>query len=92
VNNRAFYGLGIGTTPLDAHLVQNNVLPIVEPEPVLGERRRIALPSVAVDVPKGQTLYLIASGISDTFAVMGSRTPGAVLIEDTVVHLPVVGR
>ena len=92
INNRAFYGLGIGTTPLDAHLVQGNVLPIDEPDPVLGEHRRIALPSVAVDVPAGQTLYVIATGLSDAFAAMGSRTPGAVLIEDTVAHLPVVGR
>ncbi|MGH3306653.1 MAG: alpha/beta fold hydrolase, partial [Nocardioides sp.] len=31
VNNRAFYGLAVGTSPADAHLVQNNVLPINEP-------------------------------------------------------------
>ncbi len=92
VNNRAFYGLAIGTTPADAHLIQNNVLPFNELEPVVGEERRITLPSVAVDVPEGQTLYVIASAASDTFVGMGSRTPGAVLIEDTVVHLPVVGR
>ena len=92
VNNRAFYGLAVGTTPLDAHLVQNNVLPINEPEPVLGERRRITLPSVAVDVPAGQTLYVIATAISDTFVGMGSRTPGAVILQDTVAHLPVVTR
>ena len=92
VNNRAFYGLAVGTTPLDAHLVQNNVLPLNTLEPVLAEPRRISLPSVAVDVPEGQSLYVIATPISDTFVGMGSRTPGAVLLEDTVVHLPVVGR
>lgn len=92
VQNRAFYGLAVGRTPLDAHLVQNNVLPINEPTPVLGEKRRVALPSVAVDVPKGQNLYLMVTPISDTFLVMGSRLPGAVSIADTVVHLPVVGR
>ena len=53
VNNRAFYGLAVGTTPADAHLVQNNVLPLNEPDPVIGEQRRITLPSVAVDVPAG---------------------------------------
>jgi ABC-2 type transport system ATP-binding protein len=91
VNNRAFFGLGIGTTPADAHLVQNNVLPLNEPDPVTGEQRRIAMPSVAVDVPEGQTLYVIVSGVSDSFAGMGSRTPGAIALEDTVAHLPVVG-
>ncbi|MBB6627123.1 alpha/beta fold hydrolase [Nocardioides sp. KIGAM211] len=90
--NRAFYGLAVGTTPADAHLVQNNVLPINEAAPVTGEKRRFPLPSVAIDVPEGQTLYLLASPVSDTFVGMGSRTPGAVVLEDTVVHLPVVRR
>ena len=31
LNNRAFYGLGVGSTPLDAALVQNNVMPLNEP-------------------------------------------------------------
>jgi len=92
VNNRAFYGLAVGTSPADAQLVQNNVLPINELTPVAGERRRIELPSVAVDVPAGQSLFVLATPVSDTFAGMGSRTPGAVVLEDAVVRLPVVGR
>lgn len=91
VNNRAFYGLAVGTSPLDAKLVQNNVLPIFELEPVLGEERRIRLPSVAVDVPEGQSLFVMATPVSDTFAGMGSRTPGAVIVENAKVDLPVVG-
>ena len=91
VNNRAFYGLAVGTSPLDAKLVQNNVLPFFALRPVLGERRRIELPSVAVDVPKGQSLFVMATPVSDTFAAMGSRTPGAILIQDAVVDLPVFG-
>ncbi|GAB2874877.1 alpha/beta hydrolase family protein [Nocardioides pacificus] len=90
VDNRAFYALAIGTSPLDAKVVQNNVLPINEPTPVNGERRRIALPSVAVDVPAGQSLFVLVTPISDTFVLMGSRTPGAVVLEGTRVHLPVV--
>lgn len=92
VNNRAFYGLAVGTSPADARLVQNNVLPLNEPLPVTGAARRIVLPSVAVNVPAGKKLFLVASATSDTFVAMGSRTPGVVLIEDTVAHLPVVGR
>ncbi|MGH3369934.1 MAG: CocE/NonD family hydrolase [Nocardioidaceae bacterium] len=91
VNNRAFYGLAVGTSPLDAELVQNNVLPVFELEPVLGEPRRIELPSVAVDVPRGKSLFVLATPFSDTFVAMGSRTPGAVVLEDARVHLPVVG-
>jgi ABC-2 type transport system ATP-binding protein len=90
-NNRAFYGLAVGATPADARLVQNNVLPVFELDPVLGERRRIELPSVAVDVPEGQSLFVMATPFSDTFAAMGSRTPGAIVLEDAKVRLPLVG-
>lgn len=90
VNNRAFYGLAVGTGPADAKLVQNNVLPVSELEPVLGEDRRIELPSVAVDVPAGQSLFVMATAVSDVFAGMGSRTPGAIVLENAVVDLPVV--
>ncbi len=92
VQNRAFYGLAIGTTPADAHLVQNNVLPLAAPLKLNAVQRRVDLPSVSVKVPAGQHLYLLASPISDTFVGMSSRTPGIVTIDDTVVHLPVVGR
>lgn len=90
VNNRAFFGLAVGTSPLDARLVQNNMLPVNEPSPVTAVRRRIELPSVAVDVPAGQSLFVMASAISDSFVVMGSRTPGVILLEDASVQLPVV--
>ena len=57
---------------------------------VQGVARRVVLPSVAVDVPEGQNLYLLVSPTSDTFVGMGSRVPGAVLMDGTTVHLPVV--
>ncbi|MCH1867617.1 S9 family peptidase [Nocardioides sp. CFH 31398] len=90
VGNRAFYALAVGTSPADARIVQNNVLPISEPTPVTGEPRRIRLPAVAVDVPRGQNLYLLATPTSDMFTGMASRTPGVVSLDDIRVHLPVV--
>nr|WP_281363275.1 CocE/NonD family hydrolase [Nocardioides perillae] len=92
VDNRAFFGLAVGTSPLDAKLVQNNVLPFVSTSPLTGAQRRIALPSVAVDVPAGQSLFLVASPVSETFVGMSSRTPGAVVVDQARVHLPVVPR
>ena len=90
VNNRAFYSLGVGTNPADVKIVQNNVLPVNELLPVNGELRQVELPSVAVDVPAGMSLYLVATPVSDSFAGMGSRTPGAIVLQNVVVHLPVV--
>jgi ABC-2 type transport system ATP-binding protein len=92
VNNRAFYSLAVGATPATATVVQGNVLPVNELLPVAGEKRRIELPSVAIDVPAGENLYVLASPFSEMFAGMGSRTPGAIVLQDAVVRLPVAGR
>jgi ABC-2 type transport system ATP-binding protein len=89
-DSRAFFGLAVGTSPLDATLVQNNVLPIREPDPVTGVKRRITIPSVSVEVPAGQSLFLIATPTSETFLTMGSRAPGLITLDNTVLHLPVV--
>lgn len=90
VNNRAFYSLGVGTNPANVQIVQNNVLPVNELLPVAGDLRQVELPSVAVDVPAGMSLYLVATPVSDSFVTMGSRAPGAIVLTNVVVHLPVV--
>jgi pimeloyl-ACP methyl ester carboxylesterase len=90
VNNRAFYALGIGTSQLDAKIVQGDMYPWSSLTPVTGEKARIELPSVAVDVPKGQSLFLIVVATNDMYAGFGSRTPGAVVVQDARVSLPIV--
>ena len=91
VENRAFFALSVGTSPADAKVVANNVMPLSEPLPVVGEARSFELPAMAVDVPAGSTLFLTVSPVSDMFFSHGSRTPGALVLESTVVRLPVVG-
>ena len=66
-------------------------MPLNEETAVTGERRRIELPAVSVDVPKGQNLYLLTSALSDSFVGFGSRTAGVITLDDTKVHLPTVG-
>jgi pimeloyl-ACP methyl ester carboxylesterase len=90
VNNRAFYALGIGTSLADAKIVQGNMYPWASPSPVTGTSVRIELPSVAVDVPAGQSLFLIAAATNDMYAGFGSRTPGAVILRNAKVDLPIV--
>ncbi|HEY0641974.1 MAG TPA: peptidase S15, partial [Nocardioides sp.] len=90
LDNRAFLALSVGTSPADAKIVQNNMLPIRESGIVIDKPRRgVELPSVAVDVPAGQTLFLTVSPISDMAAGFGSRVVGAMRMKDVVVHLPV---
>ena len=90
LDNRAFLALSVGTSPLDAKIVQNNMLPIRENGIAIDKPRRgVELPSVAVDVPAGQTLFLTVSPISDMAAGFGSRVVGAMRMKDVVLHLPV---
>lgn len=90
LDNRAFLALSVGTSPADARIVQNNMLPVRENGIVINKPRTgVELPSVAVDVPAGQTLFLTISPISDMSAGFGSRVVGAMRIKDVVLHLPV---
>jgi hypothetical protein len=89
VDSRAFLALSVGTSPADAQIVQNNTLPFHEALPVVGEKRTIELPSIAVRVPAGQKLFLTVSPVADMFGGHGSRTPGAIVLQDVQVHVPV---
>jgi hypothetical protein len=92
-DNRVFLALSVGTSPADAKIVQNNMLPLREVGTVFNRpRNAVELPSVAVDVPAGQTLFLTVSPISDMSAGFGSRVVGAMTLEDVALHLPVTTR
>ncbi|MDQ1372937.1 MAG: type transport system ATP-binding protein, partial [Actinomycetota bacterium] len=90
-DTRAFFALSVGTSPADAKIVQNNVMPLREVDPVSGVARSIELPAVAVEVPEGQSLFVTVSAFSDMFFGSGSRVPGAMVLDDAVVRLPVPG-
>jgi ABC-2 type transport system ATP-binding protein len=87
LDTRVFFGLSVGTSPADARLVQNNMMPLREPVIVAGARRSMELPGVAVEVPKGQRLFLTVSGIYDMSFGNGARVPGLVALADPVLHL-----
>jgi ABC-2 type transport system ATP-binding protein len=92
IDQRVFFALSVGTSPANATVVQNNVMPLRELTPVVQQRRTIELPGIAVKVPQGSNVYLTISPVSDMFAGHGSiRTPGVVGLEDMKVHLPVAG-
>ena len=86
--SRVFFGLALGTTPADAQVIQNNVMPLRRMLPAMGSDFNIELPGVAVEVPKGQTLYLTITPVSDMFAAHGSRVPGAVILTGLRLFLP----
>ncbi len=88
---RAFYALSVGASPATALVVQANMLPVHLHGSLPGERypgHEIELPGVAVEVPAGQSLFLTVSGFSDMSFGHGSKTPGALLMENVQVHVP----
>jgi ABC-2 type transport system ATP-binding protein len=85
---RAFFGLSMGTTPADALVIQNNLMPLRSAQPAQDERFEIELPGVVVDVPKGQTLFLTVSPFSDMYFGHGSRVPGGFVLSGLKVSLP----
>jgi pimeloyl-ACP methyl ester carboxylesterase len=88
LQNRAFFALSVGTSPADAKVIQNNTLPHSEPSLNVAAHRRIELPSIAAKVAKGQSLFLTISPVADMFGGHGSRTPGALLLENAKVLVP----
>lgn len=89
-DQRVFFGLAVGETPATARVVHNNLMPLRELLPVVGEARTVELAGIAVDVPAGQHLYLTVTPVSDMYFAHGSaRTPGAVVLQNLRVHVPV---
>jgi pimeloyl-ACP methyl ester carboxylesterase len=90
LDSRAFFALSVGSSPANARVVQNNVLPHREASLNLGTARSIELPSGGVAVPAGQSLFLTVSPVSDMFVGHGSRTPSAMVLDGAKVRVPVV--
>jgi ABC-2 type transport system ATP-binding protein len=91
-DTRVFVGLAVGTSPADARIVQNNVMPLRLADIARGKAVDLALAGVAVEVPAGQTLYLVVTPVDTLFAAHGSRVPGAAILSRAVLDLPIVSR
>ncbi|MGB0653012.1 MAG: CocE/NonD family hydrolase [Thermoplasmatota archaeon] len=90
IDARAFLAVSIGSTPLDAQVIGHNVMPINKELPVVLESLEMELQGMAATVEEGQSLFLTVSPASDMFVTHGSRTPGAIVLTDVTVDLPVV--
>jgi hypothetical protein len=83
----AFFALSVGSTPLDAKIVQNNTMPLREQRVVHGARRSIDLPGIAVDVPAGKSLFLTVSPVADMYAGQNGRVPNVLKLDHTTLTL-----
>jgi ABC-2 type transport system ATP-binding protein len=88
LDNRAFFGLAIGTSPADAKVIQNNLMPLRVVGPSVDRPFSIELPGVSVQIPQGQSLFLTVSPFSDMYFGHGSRVPGALALSDLSLELP----
>lgn len=88
VDARAFFGLAVGTSPADATVIHNNLMPLHRMLPGQDEKFSIELPGVVAEVAEGQSLFLTVSPVSDMYFGHASRTPGALVLSDLALTLP----
>ena len=91
LDSRAFFGLSTGTSPADARVVQNNLLPLRQILPTTGEEFDIELPGVSVAVPEGEKLFLTISAFSDMYFGHSSKPVGGLILSDMILTLPKPG-
>ena len=85
---RVFFGLAVGTSPADAVVIQNNLLPLHQMLPGQDQKFSIELPGVVAEIPEGQSLFLTVSPVSDMYFGHASRTPGGLVLSDLTLTLP----
>jgi hypothetical protein len=83
----AYFALSVGNSPLTARIVQNNTMPLREKHAARGVRRTIELPAIAVDVPRGQNLYLTVAPIADMYAGQRGPLPGMIMLKNGTLTL-----
>ena len=88
LDGRAFIGLSVGSTPADAKVIQNNLMPLRQILPTAGDKFNIDLAGVVAEIPKGENVYLTITPISDMFFGHASRTPAALVLSDLKLSLP----
>lgn len=88
IDARVFFGLAVGTSPADAVVIHNNLLPLHQMLPGQDQKFSIELPGVVAEVAEGQSLFLTATPVSDMYFGHASRTPGAVVLSDLSLTLP----
>lgn len=91
LDSRAFFALSMGTSPADAKVIQNNMMPLRRVLPSDGARFEIELPGVVAEIPQGQRLFLTVSPVSDMSFGHSSRTPAPMILSDLVLEVPVPG-
>ena len=89
---RLFFGLAMGTSPADAAVIHNNLMPLHQMLPAQDQKFSIELPGVVAEVPEGQSLFLTVTPVSDMYFGHGSRTPGAMVLSDLMLTLPETSR
>jgi pimeloyl-ACP methyl ester carboxylesterase len=80
LDSRAFFGLATGSSPADARVIQNNLMPLRQIMPVTDKDFQIQLPGVAAKIPKGQKLFLTITPESDMYFGHGSKPAGGLAL------------
>lgn len=88
IDSRAFFGLSVGTSPADAVVIDNNLMPLRILRQSVDRPFEIELPGVSVVLEEGEKLFLTITPFSDMFFGHASRPPGALVLSDVTLTLP----
>lgn len=92
LDTRAFFGLAVGSTPGDATVIDNNLMPLRRIMPGQDEKFSIELAGVSIEIPDGQSLFLTITPMSDMYFGHSSRTPGGLVLSGLEVAVPQVAK
>ncbi len=87
---RLFWGLAAGTSRDNAELIDKQWMPSLIQGPALAEPMEIELGGIVDEIGEDEELYLAISPWAAQFVGHASRVPGAVVIGDVEVGLPIV--
>lgn len=88
LDSRAFFGLSVGTSPADAVVIDNNLMPLRVLRQSVDRPFEIELPGVSVALQEGEKLFLTITPVSDMFFGHSSRPAGALVLSDVALTLP----
>jgi ABC-2 type transport system ATP-binding protein len=91
IDSRAFFGLSVGTSPADAAVIDNNLMPLRVLRQSVDRPFEIELPGVSVSLEEGEKLFLTITPVSDMFFGHGSRVPTGLVLSSVELTLPVPG-
>lgn len=91
LDSRAFFGLSVGTSPADARVIDNQLMPLRVLRQSVDVPFELDLAGLAIELDEGESLFLTVTPIADMFAGTASRTSAGLVLSGVELSLPSPG-